>query len=174
MWEGQDREEGDSSEWNVNEDWESGFGLVNDVFGVSESTDWSALKEQFADEAVFLEALGALEVLKGKGDDAAKRKAQHKAGRFMVEGNCLWKVGGNDGVRDRARVECITKAEAQQMAVQQHDAGGHWGWDHIKLALLDRICSPKLDDSVMVAIRDCAKCKNFGASHIHALLNLIT
>lgn len=39
---------------------------------------------------------------------------------------------------------------------------------------LDCICSPKLDATILTAIKDCPKCKNFGPTHIHSLLELIT
>ena len=44
----------------------------------------------------------------------------------------------------------------------------------IKLRLLDSICSPKLDHSVLTAIQDCARCKNFGSTHLYSLLEPIT
>lgn len=34
MWEGQEQMNGDGSEWEVSEDWETVMGLVNDVFGI--------------------------------------------------------------------------------------------------------------------------------------------
>jgi hypothetical protein len=42
------------------------------------------------------------------------------------------------------------------------------------MALLNRIYSPKLDTSILAAIRDCPKCKNFGPTHLHSLLEPIT
>ncbi|KIK43905.1 hypothetical protein CY34DRAFT_60554, partial [Suillus luteus UH-Slu-Lm8-n1] len=57
---------------------------------------------------------------------------------------------------------------------QAHTEGGHWGRDAIKIALLDRICSPKLDATILTVIKDCPKCKNFGPTHIHSLLEPIT
>ena len=43
----------------------------------------------------------------------------------------------------------------------------------MKLALLDRYHSPKLDESIVKAIMDCARCKNFGGTHLHSLLQPI-
>jgi len=48
------------------------------------------------------------------------------------------------------------------------------GRDSIKITLIDCIYSPGLDALIMSAIADCAKCKNFGASHLHSLLEPIT
>lgn len=42
------------------------------------------------------------------------------------------------------------------------------------MALLDKFCSPKLDESIMKAVTGCAKCKNFGSAHLHSLLSPIT
>lgn len=183
MWEGQERVHGDGSEWSVSEDWEAVTGLVNNVFGVdaakeilgeSAGTDWQGLMKRFKEEPVFLEAIEALRILETPGDDKSKGRAQHKAGMYMIDDNKLWKVGGNKGIRERARVECVTKVEATELARVQHAEGGHWGQDAVKLALMDRISSPKLDESVLTAIKECARCKNFRAAHLHSLLNPIT
>jgi hypothetical protein len=60
------------------------------------------------------------------------------------------------------------------LAKEQHERGGHWGRDAIKIALTDIVYSPGLDASIMDAISECAKCKNFGNQHLHSLLEPIT
>ena len=60
------------------------------------------------------------------------------------------------------------------MARKEHEGGGHWHRDNIKLALLDKIHSLALDSSIVTAIMNCARCKGFGGAHLHALLNPIT
>jgi hypothetical protein len=77
-------------------------------------------------------------------------------------------------VRARCKVECVTQDEAKELAAKQHAEGGHWGRDAIKIALTDRIYSPKLDATILTAIKECAKCKNFGSPHLHSLLEPIT
>ena len=62
----------------------------------------------------------------------------------------------------------------RELATRVHSEGGHWGRDAVTMALLDCICSPKLDASILAAIRDCPKCKNFGPTHLHSLLEPIT
>ena len=52
--------------------------------------------------------------------------------------------------------------------------GGHFHCNLIKIALLDRIHTPGLNQSIVKAISDCARCKNFGGTHLHALLQPIT
>jgi hypothetical protein len=81
---------------------------------------------------------------------------------------------GRTETRARAKVECISKEEAKILAEKAHTEGGHWGRDTVKMALLDRVCSPKLDASIMEAIRNCTKCKSFGSTHLHSLLEPIT
>lgn len=61
-----------------------------------------------------------------------------------------------------------------KLAQQEHENGGHFHCDLIKIALLDKIHSPKLDQSIMRVISDCARCKNFRSTHLNALLQPIT
>lgn len=68
----------------------------------------------------------------------------------------LWHVGGGNGTRARARCKCVSRAEAVELARLEHEQGGHWHHDAIKLTLMDRYHSPKLDKSIVKAILDCA------------------
>lgn len=61
-----------------------------------------------------------------------------------------------------------------ELAREEHEKGGHFHRDLIKIALLDKIHTPNLDQSIVKAITDCARCKNFGGTHLHALLQPIT
>ena len=76
-------------------------------------------------------------------------------------------------MRARARRKCVSKAEAVELAWLEHEQGGHWHWDAIKLSLADRYHSPKMDESIIKAIMDCSHCKNFGGTHLHSLLQPI-
>jgi hypothetical protein len=60
------------------------------------------------------------------------------------------------------------------LARDVHERNGHFHRDMIKVQLLDRICSPALDQSIVKAITECGRCKNFGARHVHSLLEPIT
>jgi transposase InsO family protein len=71
-------------------------------------------------------------------------------------------------------MECTSRKEAEAMAEEQHQQGGHMGRDGIKIALMDRISSPDLNLVIMRAIRSCAQCKSFGPTHLNALLQPIT
>jgi len=91
----------------------------------------------------------------------------------MLEEGKLWFVGGGSGTHARARHECMSRMEAVELARLEHEQGGHWHWDAIKLTLTDCYHSPKLDESIIKAIMNCARCKNFGGTHLHSLLQLI-
>lgn len=59
------------------------------------------------------------------------------------------------------------------MAKEIHGQEGHFGHDAIKEKLLDKIKSPYIDQTILTAIRECRKCKNFGSTHTHSLLEPI-
>jgi Integrase core domain len=48
------------------------------------------------------------------------------------------------------------------------------GCDAVKVALMDHITSPDLDLLIIKAIQACVQCKNFGPTHLNALLQPIT
>ena len=169
-------EQGDGHEWSVSEDWEARTGLSNDIFIIDTTQTeaaYSELRTRFADENVFLEVIDAmLELDQGKSLRVRKR-ARHKAKGYVIEEGKLWKVGdGSD--RARARLECVTKEETVRMAWEEHRNNGHFHRDNIKAKLLDKITSPKMDQSITKAILECGKCKSFGATHLHSLLEPIT
>lgn len=103
------------------------------------------LRERFKDEPVFKEVIEAIFDMDQGAELRDKRRARHRASQYAIEEGKLWRIRGGTATRARARVECVTKAEALELAIQAHTEGGHWGRDAIKIALLDRICSPKLD-----------------------------
>ena len=69
--------------------------------------------------------------------------------------------------------ECVPKEGARTLAEKEHMENGHWGGDAIKMALMDCIWSPNLDTLIVAAITQCGQCKNFGGTHLHALLDPI-
>ena len=60
------------------------------------------------------------------------------------------------------------------MAREIHGREGHFGRDAIKEKLIDKIKSPYLDQTILTAIRECGRCKGFGNTHLHSLLEPIT
>jgi hypothetical protein len=103
-----------------------------------------------------------------------KKRARHQVVWYMIEDGKLWFIGGGTQIRAVARRECITKEEATELARAEHKKGGHFYHNLIKIALLNRIHFPGLDQSIVTAIADCPRCKNFGGTHLHSLLQSIT
>lgn len=174
--EGLPNEEGDGSQWTVSEDWETAAGLTHDIFLITDPTtpEVIELRERFKGEPIFLEVIEALlDLDQGKSIQVRKR-ARHRASEYMIEGNQLWKVAGGHHSRARAKVKCITKEEAIALAQKEHTERGHWGRDAVKKTLMDSVWSPNLDSSIVAGISQCGQCKNFGGTHLHALLNPIT
>jgi hypothetical protein len=170
------KERGDGHEWTVSEDWEAHTRLSNNIPVVNttqlEST-YNALRTRFAEEKVFLEVIDSLLRLDHGKSLRVQKRAKHKAKGYMIDGDKLWKIG-DGSERARARLECVTKDETVQLAWEEHHDNGHFHRDNIKAKLLDRITSPKMDQSITKAILDCGKCKNFGTTHLHSLLEPIT
>ena len=137
-----------------------------------EST-YTALRTRFAEERVFLEVIDSILELDHGESLRIRKRAKHKAKGYMIEGERLWKIGdGSD--RARARLECVTKEETVRLAWEEHCNNGHFHQDNIKAKLLDKITSPKMDQSITKVILDCGKCKGFGTTHLHSLLEPIT
>lgn len=93
---------------------------------------------------------------------------------YQIDDGRLWRIGDGKSTRARPRLECVTQEEAKELARCEHKENGHFGRDLIKIALLDRICSPHLDKSILAAIVECGRCKAFGGQHLAALLEPIT
>ena len=93
---------------------------------------------------------------------------------YQIQDDKLWRIGDGRSTRARAWLECVTQEEAKGLARTEHVKNGHFGRDLIKIALLDHICSPKLDKSILAAIVECGCCKAFGGQHLASLLELIT
>ncbi|RDX46165.1 hypothetical protein OH76DRAFT_1356558, partial [Lentinus brumalis] len=155
--EGAPRTDNDGSRWTVCEDWEADAGIVNDIFQVNDDPcDDSlaeALLQRFKDEPVFKEVVQALLDIDGDAPTREKTRARHRAEQYLIEDGKLWRLRGGTATRARARVECVSKIEAVELARAAHRDGGHWGRDTIKVQLMDRIWSPQLDSSILAAIQ---------------------
>ncbi|GLB38087.1 putative retrotransposable element Tf2 155 kDa protein type 1-like [Lyophyllum shimeji] len=171
------KESGDGHEWTVSEDWEARTGLQNDIFRITEASHLSAytsLRERFVKEKIFLEVIDSLLELDQGRSLRERKKARHRAQGYMIEDGKLWRVGDTKSVRAKARVECISESEAVARAWHIHREKGHFHRDLVKIEMLDKFCSPRLDRSITTAIMDCGKCKSFGPTHLHSLLEPIT
>jgi hypothetical protein len=104
-------EPNDGSSWLVTPDWETARGLEYDLFSVEPtmSTLHSHLREQFAEEQVFLEAIAALLGITGASTEAECKWAAHRAEGFFIEDGKLWKLGGATPTCLVSCRECITK-----------------------------------------------------------------
>jgi hypothetical protein len=91
----------------------------------------------------------------------------------MIDEGRLWRIG-DSSERAKARLECVTQDETVALAWEEHRNNGHFHWDNVKANLLSRITSTKMDQSITKAILDCGKCKSFGTTHLHSLLEPIT
>ena len=173
--EGLPYKEDDGSSWSVVPDWEEARGLHYDLFSVDEvvSTLHSDLRNRFKNERIFLEAIDALLGVTAATTERERKRAAHRAEGYFIEGGKLWRLGGHTPTRAVSRRECVTKAEATQLARKEHSKL-HMHRDHIRTQLLDQICSPLLDSSIAQALMECARCKNFGETHVHALLAPLT
>jgi hypothetical protein len=177
QWEGQPPAEDDGSDWTVNPDRDEQVGLINDVLLTLDKTDQDqveALRERLKDEHLFVEVIDAI-----RNQDSAKtvrdwKCARHRASQYVLEGGKLWKLHGGKSTRTRTKTECVSRKEAEEIAAEQHQNGGHMGRDAVKIALTDRITSPDLDLAIVRTIRACSQCKNFGPTRLNALLQPIT
>ncbi|KIJ93684.1 hypothetical protein K443DRAFT_59601, partial [Laccaria amethystina LaAM-08-1] len=148
-----DKVPGDGSEWTVTPDWEEVTGLVHDLYQVTELPDLTVLKERFKDEPLYLDVLDAITGFSSRETTVReKKRAQHRKTQYALNEGKLWFIGGGSGTRARARRECVSKVEAVELARAEHEQGGHWHRDAIKMALLDRYHSPKLDESIVKAV----------------------
>lgn len=174
--EGTSHNEGDGSEWTVSEDWENSMGLTHDIFHTSEACtpEMTTLRDRFRNEPIFAEVIDALLELDQGNSLKRRKRARHRASEYMIAEGRLWRVAGGHQARARPRVECISQEEATELAKEEHLKNGHWQRDTIKKSLLDRVWSPNLDASIIKGITDCGICKNFGGTHLHALLDPIT
>lgn len=168
----------DGSAWSVQPDWETAHGLEHDIMlATAEDADViSKLQYRFAKEPFFLEIISAIYDMDpntGKTPQQ-QRRAAHRAAEYFIDDGQLWRLGGATTSRARSRSCCVTWDEAKQMAADNHANNGHWGRDSVKLQLLDKITRPKLDEIILEALRECSQCKNFGTTHLHALLDPIT
>lgn len=161
-------------DYTVSPDWEGQGGLTYEIYYTAPSSENTALCEWFKAEPLFLSVINTLEGVRNSGNLCEQRSVQHRALYYMIKDGRLWFIVGGARTRARSRQECVTQEEATQLAKEEHERGGHWHWDSIKISLLDKIHSPRLDQSIIKAIYNCACCKNFGGTHLHALLQPIT
>jgi hypothetical protein len=165
---------GDGHEWTVGEDWYTNSGLSNDMFQITPTTEHDKLRARFAAEPLFASILDALLELDHGKSPRDQRRARHRAKDFMIEGGKLWRVADGRTSRARARLECVTQAEMTELARAEHETGGHFMRDLVKLKLMDKYCGSRVDQAIVKGIISCGRCKSFGPTHIHSLFEPVT
>ncbi|KAG2120445.1 uncharacterized protein F5147DRAFT_563542 [Suillus discolor] len=137
---GQPWKDGDGSTWSVSEDWESAHGLVNDLLHLDDTdTTITELKSHFVNEPLFMEVIEAIHNLDSAKSEQDRRRARHRALGYSIEEGRLWRIVDGKSIRARPRLECMSQAEATEMARQEHTNNRHWGRDLTKLKLMDHI-----------------------------------
>ena len=96
------------SEWDVDSDWESGAGLVYGVNSIAISPTTQTLRDRFATTPLFRDVIDALEGIQSGLGLRERKRARHRADRYMIEDGKLWFVGGGTRARAVARRECVT------------------------------------------------------------------
>jgi hypothetical protein len=84
------------------------------------------LLKHFWKEPLLLQVIEAMYKLELSTKARDRWHAKHQAKGYIVEQVKLYRVGGGMGARARARRECITKEEAQSIALKEHMNNGHW------------------------------------------------
>jgi uncharacterized protein YacL (UPF0231 family) len=148
QWEDQPEQEEDGHEWTINLDRDETVGLTNDILLTQDQElkkQIQALKEHLKAKHLFIEVIDAI-----TAQDSTRTVwdwcwACHRPSQYILEGGKLWKLHGGTSTRARTKTECMSWKEAEQLASEQHNQGGHMGRDGIKVALTDRIMSPNLN-----------------------------
>jgi hypothetical protein len=77
----------DGSEWDVEPDWETGAGLVYGINCISESLPLptQTLRKRFESTPLFRDVIDALEGIQSGLGLRERKRARHRAARYMIE-----------------------------------------------------------------------------------------
>ncbi|KIJ29606.1 hypothetical protein M422DRAFT_80122, partial [Sphaerobolus stellatus SS14] len=134
---------GDGSDWSVTQDWEDREGLKNDVFGIGEDKEMTALRDRFMEDPWFLEVVDYLLGNTKELSVRERRRLHHKAAGFWLEDGKLWR-GTTKAMNRSSKAECISCTDGLQKAREAHENNGHFAWDHTRLHLQDEYFWPTL------------------------------
>ena len=84
-----------------------------------------------------------------------RNRAQHRAKEYMIDGGKLWRIADGRTSRARAQLECVTQVEMAELARVQHETGGHYMRDMVKMALLDKYSGSRVDQVIVKGINNC-------------------
>jgi hypothetical protein len=143
-------------------------GLAYDIGSAQLDKTQTNLCTRLVNEPIFLEVIDALHNIDHGKQVRDKCLSHHQMLGYQIENGRLWQIGDGKSTRARACLVCVTQKEAKALAHAEHEKGGHFGHDLIKIALLDQICSLRLDRSIMAAIVECGRCKDFSGQYLAA------
>ena len=113
-------EDGDGHKWTVSEDWEVRVGMAHNIFGITKEGGGlgvgAELKARFMEERVFVEVIDTLLELDHGWSLREKRRVRHRVEGYLIEDGWLWKLGDAKSIQAWPWVECVTRAEARDMA----------------------------------------------------------
>ena len=112
QYEGIPKNRNDGSDWDVDSDWESRAGLVFGINYLSIPPTTQNLRDQFDTTSLFRDVIDALENIQSGLGLRERKRARHRAARYMIEDGKLCSVGGGTRTQAVARRECVTKEEA--------------------------------------------------------------
>ena len=110
------------------------------VYGINYMTilpTTQKLWDRFATTPLFRDVIDALEGIQSGLGSCKRKRARHRASRYMIEDGKLWFVGGGTWAWVVAKRECVMKEEAVELAKTEHKKGGHFHRNLVKMALLD-------------------------------------
>jgi hypothetical protein len=108
-----------------------------------------SLRDRFATIPLFRDVIDALQGIQSGLGLRERKRARHCSAQYMIEDGKLWFIGGGTQTRAVARRECVTREEAVELARIEHEKGGRFHRDLIKITLLDKIHTPGLDQSII-------------------------
>ena len=85
---------GDGSEWDVEPNWESRAGLVFNINCMTIPPATQNLQDHFTTTPLFRDVVNALEGIQSGLELRERKRARHRAMRYMIEDGKLWYVGG--------------------------------------------------------------------------------
>ena len=131
--------QGDGHDWLVDPSWEANMQLAYDIWTIQLDNEQAGLRERFANEPIFLDVIDAMHNIDHGKHVRDKQRACHRMPGYQIENGCLYRIGDGKSTCARPRLECVTQEEAVELAWIEHEKGGHFGRDLIKISLLDHI-----------------------------------
>ena len=106
--------------------WESRAGLVFNINCTTIPPATQNLRDRFTTTPLFRDVVDALEGIQSGLGLRERKRARHRAMRYMIEDGKLWYVGGGTSMQAVVKRECVTKEEAVEIARLEHEKGGHF------------------------------------------------